>query len=265
MALVKATLTTVNEKKVETSDSVKVEVQFNPQQLQVQYRGSGPDSLTVTSGQSETPNGAGAGSSGQRTGYGSSLSTELFFDTSEAGKDVRHQTLEIVKMFLQPDRTTAPLVRFQWGTFVYYGRINSLSETLDYFSQEGVPLRATISLGMSNNEADKLDPKAAAGAAGAGLGLGVSAGISAGAGFSAGVSASIGVSAGISASAGIGTTPLTLSQSGDTLQSLSVRAGMDWKAVASANGVDNPRMVQAGTTLNLQAGANASASLSVKG
>ncbi len=75
----------------------------------------------------------------------------------------------------------------------------------------------------------------------------MSAGVSAGAsaGFSAGVSAGAGFSAG----AAIGTQPLTLAQSGDSLQSLSARAGADWKAVAAANNVDTPRLLQAGAVL----------------
>jgi nucleoid-associated protein YgaU len=52
----------------------------------------------------------------------------------------------------------------------------------------------------------------------------------------------------------VGTTPLTLSQSGDTLQSLAARAGADWKAVAAANNIDNPRLVEPGTVLDLKAG-----------
>lgn len=260
MALVKAFLTSLGEDKRKNENTITVEVQFNPQRLQVQYQSFGPSSANRTSGQTSAANGAAAGPSGQTTGYSSSLSTELYFDTSEDGEDVQHKTLEIVRMLMQPDRSSAPLVRFQWGTFVYYGRISSLSETLDYFSEAGVPLRSTLSLNMTNNELDRLNPDAAAGKTGAGLGLGVSAGISAGAGFSAGVSAGLGVSAGVSGSAGIGTTPLTLSQSGDTLQGLAARAGADWKTVASANGIDNPRQVQAGTVLNLQAGASASIS-----
>jgi hypothetical protein len=44
------------------------------------------------------------------------------------------------------------------------------------------------------------------------------------------------------------------------VQSIAARAGADWKAVASANGIDNPRQLQAGTVLNVNAGASADAS-----
>ena len=66
-----------------------------------------------------------------------------------------------------------------------------------------------------------------------------------------GFSASVSLNAGIS----VGTTPLTLAKAGDTLQGLAGRANVDWKSIASANNIDNPRMVPPGTILNLNAGA----------
>ena len=82
--------------------------------------------------------------------------------------------------------------------------------------------------------------------------LGTGAGLSVGAGVSA--SAGFGAQAGFSAGASVGTTPLTVTQSGDTLQSLSARAGADWKAVAEANGVENPRQLPPGVVVNLKVG-----------
>ena len=46
-------------------------------------------------------------------------------------------------------RTTAARrrgCRFEWGSFIFQGVVDSMDETLDYFSEEGVPLRATVSL-----------------------------------------------------------------------------------------------------------------------
>jgi nucleoid-associated protein YgaU len=84
---------------------------------------------------------------------------------------------------------------------------------------------------------------------GGGFGIGFSARASFSAGASAGFSAQTSVNAGIAA----GTTPLTLTQAGDTVQGLTSRAGLSasWKAVASANNIDNPRKVDPGTVLNL--------------
>ena len=85
------------------------------------------------------------------------LSVELQFDTTSNGTSVRELTLPI-KRLLRPDeadtRDTAdivpPVVRFEWGTFLFSGLIESYRETLDFFSAEGVPLRAQVSLSMTH-------------------------------------------------------------------------------------------------------------------
>jgi nucleoid-associated protein YgaU len=45
-----------------------------------------------------------------------------------------------------------------------------------------------------------------------------------------------------------------MSSSGDSIQAIAARggAGVSWKAVAAANGIDNPRLLPPGTILNLQ-------------
>lgn len=248
MALVKATL------EIQGQSNSKVTVQFNPQSLRVNYRATG------TTGTQRAASGPeGSGSNLQRTGYTSGLSMELHFDTSASGEDVRLITLKIAEMIQISGQNTAPVVQFSWGTFLFIGTIDSMDETLDFFTDQGVPVRASVNLSMSAHERDRIEPGGSGAGSGAGAGAGLSAGLSAGvsAGFSAGVSAgfSAGVSAGAGLSAGVavGTTPLTLAQSGDTLQSLSARAGADWKAVASANNIDNPRLIEPGTVLNLNA------------
>jgi Contractile injection system tube protein len=40
----------------------------------------------------------------------------------------------------------APLIRLVWGSFLFEGVISSYSETLEYWSPEGVPLRAKVSV-----------------------------------------------------------------------------------------------------------------------
>jgi hypothetical protein len=85
------------------------------------------------------------------------LSVELQFDTTSNGTSVRELTLPI-KRLLRPDeadtRDTAdivpPVVRFEWGTFLFSGLIESYREMLDFFSAEGVPLRAQVSLSMTH-------------------------------------------------------------------------------------------------------------------
>jgi hypothetical protein len=40
---------------------------------------------------------------------------------------------------------------FQWGSFEFIGLVESYEETLDFFSKEGRPLRATVSLKMKED------------------------------------------------------------------------------------------------------------------
>lgn len=88
--------------------------------------------------------------------------------------------------------------------------------------------------------------------ASAGASASASASFSASASASASASFSAGASASASASAGVGATPLQLTTSGDTVQSVAARAGVSWKALASANGVDNPRLLPPGTVLDVR-------------
>lgn len=260
MTLVKASLALVDQQRKEDKQSL-IYVHFNPQSLRLSRRSSGTGGA-----QRESRTGAQQTQIANSMGYTAGLSVELLFDCSTTGTDVQNDTRKIANMMVRnPDgnnRAGAPVkrVRFQWGVFVFYGRIDSMEETLDYWSDQGVPLRSTVSLSMTEVQLERMPPLGAAGGGGlgAGAGAGLSAGLSAGAGLGvgAGVSASagFGAQAGFSAGASVGTTPLTVTQAGDTLQSLSARAGADWKAVAEANDIDNPRQLPAGAVVNLKVG-----------
>jgi hypothetical protein len=267
MTLVKASLALVNQQG-EADEQSLTYVHFNPQSLRLSRRSSG-----TGGGQRESRTGAQQTQIANSMGYSAGLSVELLFDCSTTGTNVQNDTRKIANMMARnPDgnnRASAPVkpVRFHWGDFVFYGRIDSMEETLDYWSDQGVPLRSTVSLSMTEVKLERMPALGAAGGGGgatgagglgAGAGAGLGAGLSAGAGLSvgAGVSASagFGAQAGFSAGASVGTTPLTVTQSGDTLQSLSARAGADWKAVAEANGVENPRQLPPGVVVNLKVG-----------
>lgn len=249
---------------------VDLVVDFDPHTLSLTYTPTG-----TTAGAATTSSGTFSESPTQQTGQSSTLSVELTFDTSADGSSVQTKTDQLVLLTRPaPLGETAParkVARFSWGAFLYYGTVSTLSQTISFFSDAGVPLRSEVRLTLSEvRPADPSGGDPAGGGGGAGIGasasfgasasLGASAsfGASAGIGISGGVSAGVsaGASVGVSASAGIGTTPLTLSQSGDSLQSLSARAGggASWKAVAAANGIDNPRLVPPGTVIDARAG-----------
>lgn len=74
----------------------------------------------------------------------------------QQGSDVRLYTKKIADTFIKPvaegDKLKAPKrCLFQWGAFEFLGMVQSFDETLDFFSPEGRPLRATISLKLSED------------------------------------------------------------------------------------------------------------------
>lgn len=247
MAIEKATITPLTESGgLDTAR--RITVQFNPETLRISRRRFGSTGV-----QGSNPDRARQASAQQITGHGATMSVELLFDTSqEKDQDVMKITGKIAALVGsgEPGSTAAARVRFQWGSFIFTGVIESMDETIDLFSESGFPLRSTVTLSLAEGQVTS-EARSGGLGAGAGVGLGISAGVSAGVGLGAGISAGVSAGVGFSAGAAVGTQPLTLAQSGDTLQSLAGRAGVDWKAVAAANGVDNPRLLQPGAVLNL--------------
>jgi hypothetical protein len=213
-------------------------VQFNPESLKVSF-----------ANQLEQPKGAGdQRGSAARQFVGSSttkLALTLWFDIgspqsqlpeSEAPRvdDVRKLT-EKVAFFIKPESVPGkkqklpPAVRFRWGTFQFDGVMDSLEETLEFFSSDGKPLRASLAVTLSQQDFQFAFPKEeeeknkAAGAGTAGT---------------AGTP---------------GTKPLAQAPAGSSVQGLADAAGRggDWQSIAAANGIENPRALVAGALLDL--------------
>lgn len=197
-----------------------VPVQFNPESLKVGFsnQSAGGDQR--------------GGSAIQFVGQGSTkLTFDLWFDVTAAGPDrqdqddVRRLTFEVVK-FIQPtpsdeeDKFVPPGIRFLWGTFLFDGIVDSINETLEFFSEDGKPLRAQLSLGLSKQEIQ----------------------------FQFGNQQSGGLGNNLTP----GTRPLEQSREGDSVQSVAARQGRqdDWQTIARNNDVDNPRQLPPGTPLN---------------
>lgn len=225
---------------LETEDEkLRVEAQFNPETLEIRYV---VDETDESNGSTNTSDTEQSQKAKQRTGYRIELSgLQLLFDTTRTGEDVRQQTLQIAKM-LHQEGNAAPQVRFRWGSLMFKGTIDGITETLEYFSEAGIPLRAQVALEMAMvpDEKAENDPDSQASGASAGL--------------SAGIDASTGISTRATPNTsgrGVGTTPLTLASAGESIQNMADAAGLDWKAVAEANNIDNPRDLQPGSVLNL--------------
>lgn len=128
-----------------------------------------------------------------------------------------------------------------------------------FSASAGISAGAGVSAGVGASFGAGAGVSASAGVGasfGGGLSASAGASASASASFSASASASASASfsagASASASAGVGVTPLQLTTSGDTVQSVAARAGVSWKALASANGIDNPRLLPPGTVLDVR-------------
>jgi Contractile injection system tube protein len=80
------------------------------------------------------------------------LKMELVFDTTHDGSDIRRITDQIAQ-FLQPDtQKVPPIVLFEWGVYKFQGMLESFDETLDFFSSNGMPLRAAVNISLSSQD-----------------------------------------------------------------------------------------------------------------
>jgi hypothetical protein len=197
-------------------------VQFNPETVKVSF-----------SNQIVQPSGGGdqRGKAAQLfVGAGATkLSCQLVFDvTQEApagqgAKDDVRQLTERVAYFITPrgdeGSKVPPAVRFLWGSFQFDGIVDSLEESLEFFSPDGRPLRATLSLSMSQQKITKYAFRATGGGG---------------------------------APRSPGASPLTPAPAGATLQSMTAsQGGGSWQGVAAGNGIENPRRLQPGQMIDM--------------
>jgi hypothetical protein len=215
-------------------DSKAVTVQFNPESLKVSF-----------ANQIQTPSGSGDQTgtpSRQFVGAGTTkLALQLWFDVTalEDGEntenDVRKLTQKVA-YFITPkqdgDKFIPPAVRFLWGSFQFDGLMDSLEESLEYFSNDGRPLRASMSLALSQQRIQAFTIKDT--------------------GFQQRPPPAPGSSS-ADPSAPTGTKPLTQAPSGASLQAMADIGGKGatWQAIAAANGIENPRLLAPGQLIDL--------------
>lgn len=213
-----------------------VTVQFNPENLKVTYANQ------VTNPSGGDQNGP---STRQFVGAGTTkLALQIWFDVTsplpeaDSGvNDVRDLTKKVAYYITpKPDpqdqaKLVAPAVRFLWGSFKFDGMMDSLEETLEFFSPEGRPLRASMSFTLSQQKIQFLsataDPERQ----------------------------------GRNGRGSPGTSPLAESRDGDSLQNMADARGLggNWQAIASANGIEDPRNLGAGVLIDFKAGVSAGA------
>ncbi len=199
-----------------------LDVQFNPETLRLTYA----NQLVQPQGGDQSAGTAGR----QYVGSGTTkLALTLWFDVTamETGRmdDVRRLTNDVVH-FITPvkaegeDKLTPPGLRFSWGSFLFDGIVEGLEETLDYFSPEGKPLRAQMSLTVSRQKI--LEAKFQGDGAVTGM---------------------------------PGQRPLSPARAGQSLQGMAAAstAAAPWQEIAAANGIEDPLRLPPGMLLDLRA------------
>ncbi|HAB16211.1 MAG TPA: hypothetical protein DCE44_07160, partial [Verrucomicrobiales bacterium] len=101
------------------------------------------------------------------------LKFELLFDTTDTGENVVNTTKKLQQLVIpenfkapsksNPTQVPPPTVKFDWGALVFQGVTEGYQETIDFFSADGVPLRATVSMTLSQQDnvfgqGEKKDP-----------------------------------------------------------------------------------------------------------
>jgi hypothetical protein len=106
--------------------------------------------------------------------FSGKLSMDLQFDTTDTGSDVRIFTNKVA-LFMQATGSAQagaanaapptangnaqsapakapPVLQFQWGSYTFQGIMDSFKETIDFFSADGIALRALVSIGLSRQD-----------------------------------------------------------------------------------------------------------------
>ena len=97
--------------------------------------------------------------------HNAKLTMDLQFDTTDTGVDVRTFT-NPVAAFMESSAASnkkgggtsstnppaPPVLSFEWGAYQFQGFMESFKETIDFFSADGIPLRALVSIGLARQD-----------------------------------------------------------------------------------------------------------------
>lgn len=208
-----------------------VNVQFNPETLKVTYSNQVATSDPAAQAGTDASQFVGKGAT--------KLAVQLWFDINHPSvgeakpRDVRELTGR-VSYFITPKETSEgsakyiiPGLKFQWGRFSFVGVMDSLDETLELFSSDGRPLRASLTLSLTQQKIIAFEQ-----------------------------GQNMRLPAVAKATKPAGTIPLTAALAGSSVQSLAdaaAGAGKSWQDIASANGIENPRLLEPGQLLDVNA------------
>lgn len=154
MALAKLTIKPLPPSKLASKYPKGFEVQFNPNTYSIVKPVSWTPTSAKTNREANAPS-LSFGGGGART-----LSLNLFFDVTEGGPDadVRSETNKIVQLTLiERDLKKPPTVVVTWGKkypdsdFPFVGVATNLTQAFNLFSSAGAPLRANLTLALTEH------------------------------------------------------------------------------------------------------------------
>jgi hypothetical protein len=145
--------------------------------------------------------------------------------------DVRRVTQKVVyfmtpqKSDADPKKLSPPGVQFQWGSFLFKGMVEALEETLEYFSPDGKPLRASVNLTLSQQKILEANFKGDG-----------------------------------KVPTRPGQAPLKAAKQNESLQNMAGKNGKDdWQSIAAGNGIEDPLRMAPGALVDLNLGAGVGA------
>lgn len=150
------------------------------------------------------------------SGESSTLSMELFFDSYETRSDVREHTRRIYALLdVDSDTHSPPICKFIWGSVIFRGFMEKISQRFTMFLDSGIPVRAILNIQMRSWQtvSEQLQE--------------------------------------IPRQSSDRTKQRVLKQD-EQLWMLAAREYEDpgkWREIAIANGIDNPRLVQSGSKI----------------
>ena len=78
------------------------------------------------------------------------LTMELFFDTTDAARDVREETEKVVRLAaIDSELHAPPPVSISWGSLLFTGVLTSVHQTFNRFLADGRPVRARLDVTWS--------------------------------------------------------------------------------------------------------------------
>jgi nucleoid-associated protein YgaU len=147
-------------------------------------------------------------------GNAKSLRMELFFDTYESASDVRAATLQVTALLdPEPQSQAPPILLFNWGGFALKCVLETVAQRFTMFLDDGTPVRATLTTTFKEYEEVQIQVQS-----------------------------------------GFFFIPPTIYNvvQGDTaskVAELVLNDPTQWRQIADANNIDNPRKLQAGSSI----------------